>query len=106
MPPERLLGRPGDARADVYAVGVVLYELLCGRTPFEAYDGFAIMTRHISHDPLGLLHCNPALSPALATVVMRAIRRDPVKCYARMRDMLTDLQHLDTLVPVDYVADR
>jgi serine/threonine protein kinase len=106
MPPERLLGRRGDARADVYAVGVVLYELLCGRTPFQEQDGFAILTRHISHDPPDLLHFNPALSPALATVVMRAIRRDPARRYARMRDVLNDLQCLDRVTPVDYVPDR
>jgi eukaryotic-like serine/threonine-protein kinase len=106
MPPERLLGRRGDARADVYAVGVVLYELLCGRTPFQEQDGFAILTRHISHDPPDLLQCNPALAPALATVVMRAIRRDPARRYARMRDMLNDLQCLDTVTPVAYVPDR
>jgi len=106
MPPERLLGRPGDARADVYAVGVVLYELLCGRTPFQEPDGFAILTQHISHDLPDILHFNPALLPALATVVMRAIRRDPARRYARMRDLLTDLQCLDAVTPVDYVPDR
>lgn len=105
MPPERLLSQRGDVRADIYAVGVILYELLCGRTPFQEQDGFAIMTRHISHDPPGILHFNPALSPALASVVMRAIRRDPARRYARMRDLLNDLQCLDTVTPVDYVPD-
>ena len=51
MAPERLLGESGDVRSDIYAVGVVLYELLCGRTPFEEEDGFALITTHISHDP-------------------------------------------------------
>jgi eukaryotic-like serine/threonine-protein kinase len=105
MAPERLLGQSGDARADSYAVGVVLYELLCGRTPFEETDGFAIITRHISHDPPGILQFNPALSPALATVVMRAIRRDPERRYACMQDMLYDLGHLDTVTPMDYIPD-
>ena len=105
MAPERLLGQRGDARADIYAVGVVLYELLCGRTPFEETDGFAIITRHISHDPQGILQFNPALSPALATVVMRAIRRDPERRYACMQDMLYDLGYLDTVTPMDYIPD-
>ena len=61
------------------AVGVVLYELLCGRTPFEEEDGFALITTHISHDPPCILQFNPILSPALVTVVMRAIRRDPAE---------------------------
>jgi serine/threonine protein kinase len=105
MAPERLLGERGDGRADIYAVGVVLYELLCGRTPFEEKDGFAIITRHISHDPPSILKFNPILSPALATVVMRAIRRDPEKRYACIGDLLYDLQHLDNVTVVNYIAD-
>src|SRR5260370_14708036 len=105
MAPEPLLGHRGDARADSYAVGVGFYELLCGRTPFEETNGFAIITRHISHDPQGILQFNPALSPALATVVMRAIRRDPERRYACMQDMLYDLGYLDTVTPMDYSPD-
>jgi len=105
MAPERLLGEPGDVRSDIYAVGVVLYELLCGRTPFQEEDGFALITTHISHDPPCILQFNPILSPALVTVVMRAIRRDPEKRYTSIKDLLYDLQHLDTVTMVDYIAD-
>ncbi len=105
MAPERLLGECGDVRADIYAVGVVLYELLCGRTPFEEKDGFALITRHISHDPPCILQFNPRQSLALVTVVMRAIRRDPEKRYACIGDLLYDLQHLDDVTVVDYIAD-
>jgi len=105
MAPERLLGESGDVRSDIYAVGVVLYELLCGRTPFQEEDGFALITTHISHDPPCILQFNPRLSPALVTVVMRAIRRDRQKRYACMQDLLYDLQHLDTVTVVDYSAD-
>jgi eukaryotic-like serine/threonine-protein kinase len=105
MAPERLLGASGDVRSDIYAVGVVLYELLCGRTPFEEEDGFALITTHLSHDPPGILERNPALPPSLATVVMRAIRRDPDKRYASMRDLHYDLCHLEEVGPVDYHPD-
>jgi serine/threonine protein kinase len=101
MAPERLLGARGDGRADIYAVGVVLYELLCERTPFEEKDGFAIITRHISHDPPSILLFNPILSPALATVVISAIRSDPEKRYACIRD----LQRLGNVTVVSYIAD-
>jgi serine/threonine-protein kinase len=105
MAPERLLSESGDVRSDIYGVGVVLYELLCGRTPFEEEDGFALITTHISHDPPCILQFNPILSPALVTVVMRAIRRDPEKRYTCMQDLLYDLQHLDSVTVVDYIAD-
>jgi eukaryotic-like serine/threonine-protein kinase len=103
MAPELLGGERGSAQADIYALGVTLYELLCGRTPFEAKDGFAIVTQHISHDPPDIIAFNPTLSPALATVVMRAIRRDPERRYASMQDLTYDLGHLDKVTPVNYI---
>jgi len=105
MAPERLWGEPGSVQSDIYAVGVVLYELLCGWTPFEEHDGFELVTRHLSHDPPGILEHDPTLSPALATVVMRAIRRDPGRRYVCMQDLLHDLGHLEDVIPVDYVPD-
>ncbi len=105
MAPELLWGKPGSAQSDVYAVGIVLYELLCGRTPFEEHDGFEFITPHISHDPPGILEFNPALSPNLATVAMRAIRRDPGRRYASIRDLLHDLSHLDEVTAVNYIPD-
>ena len=68
-------------------------------------DGFAIITPTISHDPPGILQLNATLSPALATVVMRAIRRDPEKRYASMQVLLHDLCHLAKVTPVDYIPD-
>jgi serine/threonine protein kinase len=88
-------------------VGIVLYELLSGRLPFEQResDGFALATEQISHDPPSILQVNPHLLPALATVVMRAIRRDPGKRYATMLDLCYDLGHLDQVTPVEYLSD-
>ncbi len=105
MAPERLRGERSSVQSDIYAVGVVLYELLCGRTPFEEGDGFVLISQHISHDPPGILEFNPVLSLTLATVVMRAIRRDPEKRYACMQDLFYDLGHLDDVTPVTYLPD-
>lgn len=105
MAPELWSGTPGSVQSDMYAVGVVFYELLCGRTPFEEHDGFALVTRQIAHDPPGILEFHPALAPVLATVVMRAVRRDPGKRYASMRDLLHDLGHLDEVTAVNYIPD-
>src|SRR5438105_2848505 len=102
MSPEQLKGERGMASSDIYAVGVILYEMLCGHTPFEGENIFAIMNQHVSQDPPSILLANPQLSPALATVVMRAIRRDQDKRYKSMSDFLQDLRNLDEVKPVPY----
>src|SRR6266496_2756605 len=105
MSPEQLKGERGMASSDIYAVGVMLYEMLCGHTPFEGENIFAIMNQHVSQDPPPILDCNPNLSPALATVVMHAIRRDPEKRYKSIKDMLHDLSNLEEVKPVPYHPD-
>jgi eukaryotic-like serine/threonine-protein kinase len=105
MAPEQLRGERGTASSDIYAAGAMFYEMLCGRPPFVGENVFAIMNQHVSQDPPSILQFNPNISPALATVVMRAIRRDPEKRYHSMRDMLRDLHHLDEVIPVPYTPE-
>jgi serine/threonine-protein kinase len=102
MSPEQLKGERGFDSSDIYAVGVILYEMLCGRTPFEGENIFAVMNQHVSQDPPSILEFNPQLSPALATVVMHAIRRDPEKRYRAIKDLQHDLQNLEEVKPVPY----
>ena len=105
MAPEQLQGARGTASADIYAVGAMLYEMLCGHVPFEGENVFAVMNQHVTHDPPSILKFQRNISPALATVVMRMIRRDPQKRYKSMRDVLHDLTHLDRVTPVPYKPD-
>ncbi|MDQ2885770.1 MAG: serine/threonine protein kinase [Chloroflexota bacterium] len=106
MSPEQLKGERGTAGSDIYAVGAMMYEMLCGHPPFEGENVFAVMNLHVSQDPPSILECNPHLSPSLATVVMRAIRRDPEKRYKSMQEVLHDINNLEEVKPVPYQPDN
>ena len=105
MAPELFWGKRGTVRTDIYAVGVILYELLCGQIPFERKGEFTYTNPQMAYDPPSVLSIKPDLSPALATIVMRTIRRDPQKRYAQMQDLIYDLKHLDQVIPVEYSPD-
>src|SRR5436853_532545 len=76
MAPEQFSGRPADARADIYAFGVMLYEMLTGRVPFEG-DSAQIMYGHLQQPPLPPRQLNPALPAALEQIILRLLEKDP-----------------------------
>jgi serine/threonine-protein kinase len=78
MAPEVLRGAPHDARADVYAAGVVLYECLTGRPPFESAASPLVVVTHVLEDaPRDPAALNPAVPRALADAVLRTLAKDP-----------------------------
>jgi beta-lactam-binding protein with PASTA domain/tRNA A-37 threonylcarbamoyl transferase component Bud32 len=77
LSPEQAQGHPVDARADLYSIGIVLYELLAGVLPFEGESPVTIALKQVTEDPVPPHHLNPAIPAALGTVIMRALRKDP-----------------------------
>jgi serine/threonine-protein kinase len=77
LSPEQAQGQAVTAVSDLYSVGVMLYEALAGRVPFEADSAVAIAMKQVSHMPQRPSSINPAVSPALDAVVMRALEKDP-----------------------------
>lgn len=83
LAPERLRGEPADARSDLYAIGVILFELLAGKPPFTGEDDFEIISAHLGDEPPDLAAVAPvAPPPAVITVVDRALAKDPTDRYA------------------------
>ena len=77
LSPEQAQGQAVTAVSDLYSIGVILYEALTGRVPFEADSAVAIAMKQVSHTPQRPSSVNPAVSPALDAVVMRALEKDP-----------------------------
>jgi serine/threonine-protein kinase len=89
--PERLRGESADHRADLYAIGVVLFELLTGRPPFVASDDFELIAMHVSDPPPTLAQLGLEL-PLIDAVIQRALRKQPADRYADAAEMASALE--------------
>jgi beta-lactam-binding protein with PASTA domain/predicted Ser/Thr protein kinase len=92
LSPEQAQGLPVDARSDLYSIGVVLYELLTGRPPFDAESPVTIALKQVSEEPVPPRELNPAVPPALEAVTLRALRKDPAERFQDADGMIAALE--------------
>jgi eukaryotic-like serine/threonine-protein kinase len=92
LSPEQAQGHPVDARSDLYSVGVVLYELLTGRVPFDAESAVTIALKQVSEEPVPPSEYNPAVSDQLEDVVVRALQKDPAYRFADAEEFIAALE--------------
>ena len=105
MAPEQLTGDPVDARADVYAFGVLAYELLTGAPPFRGTRQ-EVVTAHLTATPVPIAQARAETPPALADAVMRCLQKDPGLRWQRIDDLLPVLDTPSTTTGVATAASH
>ncbi|HEY3566632.1 MAG TPA: protein kinase [Thermoanaerobaculia bacterium] len=96
LPPEILQGKEADPRADIYACGIVLYEIFAGGLPFEGPTAMDIMVKHLREEPVPPSARWREIPPPLEAAILRCLRKDPDQRYRSVSELLKDLEGLST----------
>jgi serine/threonine-protein kinase len=105
MSPEQARGRRTDHRSDIFSVGVVFYELLSGRKPFQGEDYFETMEKVRAEDPLPLGEVARDLPPALVRAIHRILAKDPAARYQSLDELRADLAGISDVLPAETTVE-
>ncbi len=105
MAPEQIQGKRGDVRTDVYALGMIVYEMLTGTLPFEGDNALAVMNQHLTGVPVSPRRHEPSIPAGVEAVILKSIRRDPDERYRSASAFRKDLNNYADLDLSQFPSD-
>ena len=100
LSPEQAKGIQSNEQSDIYSLGIVLYELLTGKVPYDGETPITIALKHLQQQPVLPSKLNPRIDKEFEAVIMRAIAKSPEQRYLAAKDLLEDLNHIQAGRPI------
>jgi serine/threonine protein kinase len=94
MSPEQIDGEPVDGRSDIYSLGIILYEMLTGKTPFTGDTPWSVILKHKNDRPHDPREINPMIPEAMSRIILRCLEKSKDKRYQRAEELLSALQDI------------